>query len=158
MPHVRQQIRHTVCETLKIGAPLAQHRVLATRTRGMAADKLPCLLVYMTNEASEAAGGRRPNVTLGRRCDLIVAGVAVGETAGDNPDGMAKLEDRLDAMAAEIEAALAADPKIGGLAKDLELRSTTMSVLNSVDPPGGEVVLTYRITYETRETDPTVAV
>jgi len=146
--HARQQIRDAVVALLT-GLPTTGARVHAGRTRPLAEDHDPTLLVYTTEERSQADTIGRPVATL-RELTLRVEGRVV--SAAVPPD------DALDDIAAEVEAAIGADPTLGLGVIDSELTATRILAQAPGQRQAGEITLDYLITYRTRENAPTVIV
>lgn len=124
-------------------------RVYPGRTRPLDANGEPHLLVYARQEQSASATMKGPERKLLRRLNLVVEGV---DSATTDTDAL------VDQIAAEVEAALAADNTLGGLAKDLELAST--EIVTSGDDAERRLVvirLTFVVTYLTAANDPTAA-
>lgn len=138
MPHVRKIIRDAVVSRLT-GLSATGARVYPTRTYPVDVDSLPALCVYTLSEES-SVDSLGTNRGLSRRLDLIVEAVARVN---------ATLDDTLDAIALEIETAIAADPTLGGLAKDCTLASTRIAVRGEAEKETGAAVLTYSVTYRT---------
>jgi serine/threonine protein kinase HipA of HipAB toxin-antitoxin module len=149
MTHVRAQIVAAVAAALT-GLATTGSRVFVQRRYPADETALPCLLIYRGGEVSEVAEMGTSDREMSRVADILVEAVAAGETA----------DDTLDRIAAEAEAALAADIRLGGLARDTHCASWQPG-------PTGEdqgrkrlasARLTVRVTYFTLDTDPETAV
>jgi len=68
------------------------------------------------------------------------------------------LDDTLDTVSAEVEAALATDITLGGLAKDLWLSNTTIGFDGAADQPTGLATMSYSVEYRVAEGAPTVSI
>lgn len=147
--HRRKQIRDAVVARLT-GLATTATRVHGGRTLPLGDGFSPTLLVYAREERSslQAMGGAgRP---LERRLRLAVHGY-VAVVAGDP-------EDTLDQIALEVERAMMADERLGGLAVSLELAATDISaVLSDNNRRIGEIRLTYDIEYASAADDPSRA-
>lgn len=146
MAHARQQIRDHVAAGLA-GLPTTGDRVLVGRTRPLPAGHAPTLLIYMRSETAErAVRGAPPK--LERACTLYIDGRV---SMAGVPD------DVLDDIAAEVEAGVAAmieHPSalfFGGLAQNVQLRSTELIAEADGDKHIGGVRLEYLVTYRTVE-------
>lgn len=147
--HVRTQIRDAAKDLLD-ALTTTSTRCTAGRpkSRPIQESELPCLLVYSGEEESEPVSGQMGTRRLQRSMQLIVHGYAQG--TGD-------IDGTLDTIAKEVEAALAAAPTLGGLAKDLYLVGTTKESDPEAQQPTWEIVLTFTCEYSTREDLPDAA-
>lgn len=141
---MRRQIRDAVASKLA-GLTTTGANVFITRTHPVEETKLPCLIVYTSNERAELTTpeGAGTKAYL-RMLDLTVEGIAQGTTT----------DDTLDAIALEVEEALEADTTLGGVAWDITLTDTTTDVSNEGSREGGAIILTYEVTYHAAATDP----
>jgi hypothetical protein len=144
--HARAQIRNAAVALLT-GLATTGNRVYHGRTRPLKADHAPTLLVYATDEAS-AAGSTGHPVLVQRILTLMIEGRVIGNFVPD---------DMLDAIAAEVETAIGADPSIGGLALDTQLAATRIAAQPAGERQAGEIRLEFRVTYFTRENAPATA-
>lgn len=142
--HVRQQIREAVA-TLVTGLATTGNRVHQSRLRPQAASGLPCLLVHSND--TEQVDAADADVLQERRLPIVVRGIAKGG---------ATLDDTLDAMALEVETALAANPRLSGKAAMGRLESVDTEFDDSTDQPVGEIQLRYLYTYFTQAGTPGV--
>lgn len=147
--HLRTQCRDAVV-TLLTGLTTTGANVFAGRpqTRPLKESELPGLIVYTTEtEASvislTSSGRRMQDI-----CNLVIEAFARG--TGD-------IDATLDTIAKEVEAALAAAPQLGGLAKDTYLTGTVKDSDPEAQKPTWEIVLTYTCEYSTREDIPDAA-
>lgn len=143
--HVRAQIRAKIVEVLT-GLPTTTDQVFPGRTRPLAADHAPTLLVYVTDEHSDndAMGG-----ILGRGLTVAVEGRVITANVPD---------DILDTIALEVEPAMVADPSLGRLVKEVTLTSTVINTKAPGDAHAGEIIMKYRVQYRTTESAPDTAV
>lgn len=146
MPHIRQRIREAA-ELRLAGLATTGDRVFKHH-RALAAGDYPALRVTTWNETAELHAMGRPPVLM-RTIDLVVEAWATG---GDD------LEDVLDTIAAEVEAAVAADDTFGGLAEDATLASTEKDMDQQGRKRAGVLVLTFRVRARTRTIAPDVPV
>ena len=147
MSHVRQQIRERIATNVT-GLTSTASRVFQSRVYNLQSTELPGLLVYTTSEQSERDSFISSN-GLNRVVDVVVEGYA---KAASN------LDDSLDTISAEVEAALAADPTCNSLSKDLALASTEIEYTGEGDQPIGLVRMTFNVVYRTTATAPTSAI
>lgn len=150
--HLRATIRAAVADIL-LEAAIAGKRVYVTRRTPLAAELLPAILVYaMTEDARpETLSGPR---WLSRDLDLVIEGVAQ-----DN----ASIDATLDKLAQGIETALGAamansQSPLRQLVRggDLVRTQIALGAPQKPDEAGtGHIVLTYRVNYRTRSSDPT---
>ncbi|MGF7175848.1 hypothetical protein [Azospirillum doebereinerae] len=133
MTHQRTRIRHAVAALLAPIAPVSVNRDDPLQ----AGELLPCLAVFTPGEGvQEITNGRRQLRTM----ELVVDGYA---RAG------AELDDRLDALALDIEARIAAGQKLGGLADKAVLVRTVTDRVTGGELRAGVVRLTFALTYQT---------
>ncbi|HQS18606.1 hypothetical protein [Reyranella sp.] len=148
MLHARSQIVLAAVQILT-GLATTGPRVHAGRAWPVESGATPCLLVYARREqsGSDTMGG--PSRKLRRELTLSVEGL-VAET--DDSDAT------LDAIAFEVETALAADPKLGGLCLDLEISGTDIAANAEGDTRQGRIRLDFTIFYRTAANAPGVSV
>ena len=144
--HVRKQIRDAVVTTVT-GLTTTTTNVFASRVYRVEDSKLPALLVYTNEEESEVLSMSRPQ-KIHRTVAVVVEGIAKATTA---------LDDTLDTIAKEIETAIAADPTVGGLAKETVLTDIGVELTGDAQQPTGSIRLSFAVRYVTLETDPTTA-
>ena len=143
MTHVRAQIRNTVV-TVLTGLHTTGSSVFATRSWPLDAKQLPALLIYSVDETADPGSLTRP-IALHRALSLVVEAVALKCNG---------LDDLLDAMCAEVEAELAMDPSIAGLAKNSTLRRTEIEVRSDGDATVGIARMTFEVLYVTSSVNP----
>ncbi len=139
MIHARAKIVAAVVAALT-GLPTTAGRVKAGRAAPMPVAQTPYLLVYGRREASAPLTMGRAGRKLQRQLTLSVEAITV--SALDN-DG------EIDAIAAEVEAALAADPTLGGLVQDLFLSATDLDATVEGETRTGRARLDYTVNYIT---------
>lgn len=142
MAHVRQQIRDAVATTLTSAVTLVSGRVYTTRVHPLNEALLPAISVYTGSETSE-----RYNVgvtDINRELSLEID-VYVRESS--------TFDDDADAIAVQVEEAIAADFTIGGLAKSTVLTSTAIQFDGEADQILGVAKLTYAVRYVTALND-----
>jgi len=149
MSHARTQIRAAIVSALT-GLVTTADRVYSGRARALAADHLPTLLVYVTEESLEieSAGHR---AVMGRALNLVIEARVVASNASD-------VEDDLDQIEQEVEAALMADPTLGGLLRSLTLRRARISAVAPGENYAGENRMEFEAIYRTREGAPDIVV
>jgi hypothetical protein len=114
----------------------------------MQGSELPGLLVYSLSEDSERDSFIGTN-GLNRVLEVVVEGYAKAS---------ANLDDTLDTISEEVEAAIAADPTCNSLAKDLALTGTEIEFNGDGETPMGTVRLSYSVVYRTTTTAPGTAI
>lgn len=137
MAHARQTIREATA-TLVTGLTSTGSRVFQSRMVPTAAT-LPCLLVTTNDEEIEAGAFEKQ---LDRRLSVQVIGVAKAASAS--------LDDSLDTIAAEVEAAIGTNLKY-------ELRAITVDFDESLEKPTGRIVLDFSYRYFTNAGAPGTA-
>jgi hypothetical protein len=140
MPHPRQDIREAAKAQLVAANTAAADRVTETRVVPHKRPKLPAIAVYMLAETVDPASWATAPRELKRFADLAIEGAA--QQAED-------VDDALDALALQIEAAIHKDETLGGKCSDCVLASTEVDVLEEGQQLIGVVRLNYRVTYYT---------
>lgn len=135
--HDRQAIREAVVAQLA-GKTAAAERVFKTREVPWRTAELPGIAVYANEETAEPASITQRDL----RRTLSVAVLAVVSISED-------VDDALDALALEIEMAMAADPQLGGAAFDSWLTGTKIEMTNAQGRLIGCVELTFDVRYYT---------
>lgn len=150
MSHVREQIRDAVVSAVTY-LDLTARRVFRTRVYPMDRESLPGICVYTKSETSE------PNTIGGLKsvsAYLRVMSVSIEVYA----KALADLDNTLDDIAVEIEAAMANSSTLNNLAKDVVLSATEIDIMGGdSDQPVGVMRLTYDVTYRTTLADPSAA-
>lgn len=143
--HARAEIIAWVVQLL---APIGV-TVKAGRTAPLPVASAPYLLVYGRSEQSRPltmAGSKR---RLERELTLAVE--IVTASAEDSDSGA-------DALALRVEQALAAQPTLGGRAKDMWLSASTLDARAEGETRTGRARLEFTVTYHTLATAPDAAV
>lgn len=144
--HVRQQIRAAL-ETALTGLATAS-TVYVGRVAPIDADNLPALVVSAAAE----------NVELASKAGALLRSLTV-EVEGHAQQASGIL-DTFDAIAKEVEIAIAGAADLGdlaALASSVALLDTEIEFTGESVQPAGLVRLTYEITYQTTEAAPDVA-
>ena len=146
MAHVRKQIRDYFASALTSGVALVNRRVFPTRIFPLDGDNLPCLAVYAVSEVSglQTMGQK----TLTRDVSVSVEAYIKARNTFD---------DDIDAIAVQIEQAIAADTTLGGVAKDAVLASTEIEFSPEAERPVGVARLTFTVRYVTSIEDASTA-
>lgn len=147
MPHVRQSIRENI-ETTLTGLTTTGSRVFASRVYPIAADNLPGLAIYTSDENSEYATVGLPRTQI-RTLSVTVEAYVRGNSNYD---------DSLDTICSEIEIALYTDLTRGGHAKDTKVTAMDAEFSGEGDQPVARATLRVQVEYVTKENDPTTAV
>lgn len=150
MAHPRKELRQAVVALLVAADTDAGERVHTERVDPLKKTGLPAIAVYTLSEevdqgASEVTSPRE----LTRIANLEIAGFVGGIDE-------ASVADAMDDLAEQIEAAMDADPAIGGKAADSILLNTVAELQEGgrTDPLAGIIVLTYQVTYYTSPAAP----
>lgn len=135
MAHVRAQIRAAFVAALT-GLATTGDRVYTLKTRPRRPEKLPMLIVTTPTEESErnSLGG-----DLSRGLTVIVDASADG----------AGVDDTLDDIAEEIEAAAPVDAGIRALSHDMLLTSTEFSFAGDGENDAGTMRMRFTVLYRT---------
>lgn len=140
MAHPRKLIRQAVV-TLLSGATAADARVFKAREVSFKQSELPAVAVYTPDEEVETTRSTAPR-ELERTLQLVVEGVTESGSPSD-------VDDAADDLSEEIEAALDADPTLGGTATDTLLVRTESDTFSQTGKNHGLVRLTFTVFYET---------
>jgi len=138
MAHVRKQIRQRIAQVLSSGVPLVDNRVYRSRVYPLDASRLPAITVLTGSETSNlmVMGSK----TLDRTVSIFVdCYVSVKDT----------FDDDVDAIAVQVEQAIAGDFTVNGLAKTVILQSTEIDFSGEAETPIGVARLTYDVRYVT---------
>lgn len=143
MSHGRQQIRDQV-KTVFTGLATTGANAFTSRVYRFDTVELPGWSIRTPAEESEV-GRMGSSPTLHRRLTIEAEGFAEDNDA---------IEDTLDTMAAEAEAAIGADITLGGLVKETWLVRTETNFTADGDTVSGSVRLTFEAVYVTTVADP----
>ena len=142
MAHVRKQIRDRMASTISTGATLVSSRVYTTRIYPLTDANLPAITVYTGSEVSN-----RLNMGLNDLNRSLTVDVDVYVRATSTFD------DDVDAIAVQIEEAIAGDFTVNGLAKEAVLTGTEIQFSGDAEQPIGVAKLTYSVRYVTALND-----
>ncbi len=142
MAHVRQQIRDRIVSVLKSNASLVRRRVFSSRVYALTEKDLPAITVYTGSEASALQ-------TIGLKTSARVVSVEIDiyVRATNNFDN------DVDAIAVQIEEAIANDFTVNGLAKSAVLASSEINFSGEAEQPIGSAKLTFDVRYDTAIND-----
>ena len=145
--HVRQQIREKIGTTL-LGLTTTGSNVYQSRVYPLENANLPALIIYTKEESSEPVviGTDR---LMSRELAVIIEGYTKATS---------NFDDTIDTISKEVEAAIAADRTLDGLAKDTYLESTNIDFNSDGEKPLGYVSLTFLTNYYVKEQTPDIAV
>jgi hypothetical protein len=155
--HARRQIVLAAVAALKGAVTGVAGRVFDGRSEPIHTTQKPYLLVYGRQEESrdiaaldddgdgDGSGGRR----LQRALTLAIDGV-------DKSD--ADTDAELDALALAVEQALAADPTLGGVARDVVLARTDLNARAEGETRTGRVRLEFDVEYHTAARRPDISI
>lgn len=138
MAHVRQQIRERIASVLTTSVTLVSSRVYQSRVYPLTEAQLPAVTVYTGAETSGLQ-------TIGAKTLMRTANINIDVYAKATAD----LDDDLDAIAVQIEEAIAGDFTVNGLAKDAVLISTDIDFSGETEQPIGMARLTFAVRYIT---------
>jgi len=147
MPHVRTAIRDDLITTLT-GLTTTGARVYPSRVYPIQSSALPGLVIYTKSESADYA-----TMTMGSGRTILRTLTAAIEAY---VKGVTGYDDDIDDITAEVEVALAADPSLGGLAKDTRLISIEVEYSGEGDQPIAACMMNVEIDYTTSEGSPTV--
>jgi hypothetical protein len=138
MAHVRKQIRDKVADLLKANVSLVKRRVYTTRVHPLNDTNLPAISVYTGTETSQRLQGGVTDMI--RELSLEID-CYVRETSS--------FDDDVDAIAVQVEEAMATKFTLDGLAKFTVLTSTQIQFDGDADQILGVAKLTYSVQYVT---------
>jgi len=138
MAHVRKQIRDKVADLLKANVGLVRRRVYTTRVHPLNDTNLPAISVYTGTETSQRL---QAGVTDMIRELSLEIDCYVRETSS--------FDDDVDAIAVQVEEAMATKFTLDGLAKFTVLTSTQIQFDGDADQILGVAKLTYSVQYVT---------
>lgn len=152
MAHQRKLIRQAVVALLISANTAAGARVLGTRFDPHKKSQLPAISVYSLNEETDQdLSAQSAPRELTRKLQLEIAGFVAHSDA-------VPVDDAMDNLAEQIEAAMDANRYLTDTAADSILDGCVMEVVEDdgrSDPIIGVVALTYLVTYRTSPAAPT---
>jgi len=136
MAHARKGIRDQV-KTVLTGLTTTGARVFASRVYPLKSSQLPGLLIYTGEEESEPGGSG----AIDRNLILAIEGhvKAVGGI----------IDDTLDLISEEVEAAIDADRSLNSLAVYAHIASTEIEFDAESEKPVGIIIMKFSINYRT---------
>lgn len=142
MAHVRKQIRDRIASVLSSGVSLTKRRVYSSRIYPLTEANLPAITVYSGVETSSLINMSAKDMfrTMTINVDAYVRATNT-------------FDDDIDAICVQIEAAMAGDFTVNGLAKDAILTSTEIDFSGDTEQPIGVARLTYTVRYVTANDD-----
>lgn len=140
----------TVRQSIKAGytALLEQHvqsvdgRVYSQRRPRLGRGSSPCLSIYLGDASSTPITSHFPR-TLENRMEVVIVGYSDAD-----PE---QVDDILEALAEEIDAALYKDWRLGGLVKSLNPSRVRMPDPSEKDAPQGVIAISYEAVFYTVE-------
>jgi len=142
MSHVRQQIRDRIVSVLKSNVSLVKRRVFSSRVYALTEKDLPAITVYTGSEVSSRLNMGLNDLNRGLTLDVDIY---VRSTSAFDND--------VDAIAVQIEEAIAGDFTVNGLAKEAVLTGTEIQFSGDAEQPIGVAKLTYSVRYVTALND-----
>jgi hypothetical protein len=139
--HARQQIREkigTILTTANAASVISQSRVYP-----IPPDTTTAALIYTNTEVVLETTLTRPRKQT-RELTVVIEAVA---------RSVANLDDALDTLCVTIEEAIANNPTLDTLAKDIALVDTSITHDFSGDAPIGNARMQFRVLYRTAEND-----
>jgi hypothetical protein len=143
MSHARTQIRNAVTALL-LNNTSAGDKVFESRVYPLENPKLPALLIYTKQEVVADQSMSRPRTQV-RQLQLTVEAYVKATS---------NIDETADTLALEVEQIIAADPTLGGLAKDAMLTNTDIQFLDDGEKPIAVAVLTFTVNYTVKENAP----
>ena len=143
MSHARTQIRNVVTALL-LNNTSAGDKVFESRVYPLENPKLPALLIYTKQEVVADQSMSRPRTQV-RQLQLTIEAYIKATS---------NIDETADTLALEVEQIIAADPTLGGLAKDTMLTNTDIQFLDDGEKPIAVAVLTFTVNYTVKENAP----
>lgn len=138
----RSEIRAKLVELISQNT-MAEDRVYGNRARSVWPEELPLIAIYTRNETcTEFEKSPR---TLKREALVAIECIAKADES---------LDDTLDQMAEEVEAAIGSDESLGDVCSDCILQDTETTLSADGNTMFGSAVLTYRVTYFSELVEP----
>lgn len=145
MPHVRKQIRDAITTALTglttTGANVFSGRVHPFHNEGA---ELPGLCVYTTSEEILNEAEDSLSHIQSRGCLFVIEGYCSAASTDT-------VEDTLDLISSEVEAAMFTDQFFGGLAHGVDLVGTDTDINAEGNDPLGVIMMVFKIIYLTGE-------
>jgi hypothetical protein len=140
--HVRKSIRDRIVSVLTSNVTLVRTRVYGTRVYPLNEDELPAITVYSGSEVSSRLnmGLNDLNRSLSVEVDIYVRATGT-------------FDDDVDAIAVQVEEAIAGDFTVNGLAKEAVLTGTDIQFSGDAEQPIGVAKLTFTVRYVTALND-----
>ncbi len=145
MSHRRDLIGEKVRDLLVAASTAAGTRVQLNRFTTLRNTQLPAIAVYALSESVDPESATTAPRELTRRLELAIDGVVAAETEPDS---------RMNDLAAQIEAAMHADPYLDGVAFDSILVDSILDVQTVGDRLVGHLAMSYEVTYHTLAPEP----
>jgi hypothetical protein len=145
--HARSRIRASFAAQVT-GLPTTGARVYVSRARAIAIDQMPALRITSDAETIESTSVSAPAV-LERTLTLTCEAYATG---------MDDVDAALDTMCAEVEAAIGADPSLGGAAAWCYPSGIEIAIDDEGEQPAGRATLSFAVRYYTTQTEPETAI
>jgi hypothetical protein len=139
--HARQQIREKIGSILT--AANAAAVISESRVYPIPPDSTTLALIYTNSEIVAETTLTRPRKQ-NRELTVVIEAVA---------RSVSNLDDAMDTLCVSIEEAIANNPTLDGLAKDVALVDTSITHDFSGDAPIGNARLQFRVLYRTAEND-----
>ena len=142
MAHVRKSIRDRIVSVLTSNVTLVRTRVYGTRVYPLNEAELPAITVYSGSEVSNRLnmGLNDLNRSLSVEVDIYIRATGT-------------FDDDVDAIAVQVEEAIAGDFTVNGLAKEAVLTGTDIQFSGDAEQPIGVAKLTFIVRYVTALTD-----
>jgi len=147
MPHQREVIRKKIRDLIVAGATVAGSRVYPSRVLPLRGLELPAIAVYTLDET--VAGESLATAPRELTRDLSVVIEAWVKAGAVTDPKVEQVDDRMDALAEQIENIMHGDPYLGGEAGESILTGTETEIVEEGDRTLGLLLLSYRVTYRT---------
>lgn len=149
MPHMHKNIRDAI-ETAVTGLTTTGSNIFPQSVYPIAQGILPSLAIFALEEEIDLDAMGNTPIQM-RTLEVAIEGLAQGAAKGPS--------DTLAQIAAEVEAAMAADLTLGGLVTTLGLTEINYFYGDEeTAKPTGAIRLTYAVEYRTTTLDPTTSV
>ena len=149
MPHGRQQIRHAWATRLT-GLTYTGDRVYKSKIRPSSKAKVPNLNIWTKDDETD-----HELTTINYRIERQLLTIV---EIRDRPTGSVPVDDSLDEIAAEVEAAVMTDPTFGGLVRSTIISSTRLDTSGEAERVTGLLTLVFKSRYIHYAADPTTLI
>jgi hypothetical protein len=145
MAHARKQIRDAAAGVLT-GLSLTGSNVYTNHVYNLTSSKLPAIIIHTLNDTPQQ-GNTELGTNNTTRWHILEMDIEIRGIATD-------IDDSLDAVAADVEAAMANNRTLSGNVIDSELTGSELEVSSDSERPTGQLTLSYSVMYCINDRNP----